>query len=241
MNSSQPSRPTDPDVSAQDGVPVSPDTRTSSFSAPNVDHYFSTPAGEFERRTITVEIDGRSVDVVTAPGIFSPGHIDLGTKVLLREMSAPPTGHLLDLGCGWGPIALTMATLNPDATVWAVDVNERSLALTRENAERLGLTNVRAVLPHEVPQDIEFSEIWSNPPIRVGKEVLHDLMLQWLPRLVPGASAFLVVQKNLGADSLHRWLEEQFSPLGNGGLNAHVVRVASSKGFRVLEVIREEP
>lgn len=238
MNSSSSPRPARSTSAPRNDAPAS---AKAEVSAPQIDHYFSTPAGEFERRTITVELAGRTVAVVTAPGIFSPGHVDLGTKVLLREMSAPPGGHLLDLGCGWGPIALTMASLNPDATVWAVDVNERSLALTRENAERLGLKNVRAVLPHEVPSDIGFSEVWSNPPIRVGKEVLHDLMLQWLPRLVPGASAFLVVQKNLGADSLHRWLEEQFSPGGSGGVNAHVVRVASSKGFRVLEVIREEP
>lgn len=210
---------------------------------PQNDHYFTAaPASPEERRTIEVEIAGRSVEVETAGGIFSPGHIDAGTRVLLKEMTAPPAGHLLDLGCGWGPIALTMATLTPSASVWAVDVNERSLDLTRSNAQKLGLSNVRAVFPDQVPPEIQFSEIWSNPPIRVGKNVLHSLMLRWLPRLVPGASAFQVVQKNLGADSLHSWLNEQFSRHNPEALMyADTVRMASSKGFRVLETIREEP
>lgn len=210
--------------------------------APNVEHYFSAaPATPMEMKTISVEIDGLAVDVVTAPGIFSPGHIDSGTAVLLREMETPPAGNLLDLGCGWGPIALTMAKRNPKATVWAVDVNERSLDLARQNAQRLGLSNVRCVFPDQVPDDIVFTEIWSNPPIRVGKDVLHGLMLRWLPRLAEGASAFLVVQKNLGSDSLQKWLNEQFSA-GNPEalMRANTVRMATSKGFRVLEVIRDE-
>lgn len=206
------------------------------------EHYFTAvPASSDERRAIEVEIAGRVVEVETAGGIFSPGHIDAGTRVLLKELSAPPVGDLLDLGCGWGPIALTMASLTPRATVWAVDVNERALDLTRRNAQKLGLSNVRAVFPQQVPAHIQFSEIWSNPPIRVGKSVLHDLQLTWLPRLVPGASAFQVVQKNLGADSLQAWLNSTFSSVDpRAKMHANTVRIASSKGFRVLETIRVE-
>lgn len=196
------------------------------------DHYFTAqPASSEERRTLAVHLAGRDVEVETAGGVFSPDHVDLGTEVLLRTVpAAPATGDLLDLGSGWGPVALSLALESPEAQVWAVDVNERALDLVRRNAERLGLGNVRAVLPDEVPDDVAFAAIWSNPPIRVGKDALHALLLRWMPRLAPGAQAHLVVGKNLGADSLHRWLAEQ---LGDA---ADVERVASAKGFRVLRV-----
>ncbi|MCB7137753.1 class I SAM-dependent methyltransferase [Cellulosimicrobium marinum] len=206
------------------------------------DHYFTArPASASERRTIAVRLAGRDVEVEVAGGVFSPGRLDLGTQVLLRTTPAlddvlPGDGagaHLLDLGCGWGPVAITMALEAPGATVWAVDVNERALDLVRRNADRLGLAGVRAVTPDEVPDDVAFAALWSNPPIRVGKEVLHGMLLRWLPRLAPGAVAHLVVQRNLGADSLQRWLVEHLAPVLPG---AEVSRAASAKGFRVLTV-----
>ena len=199
------------------------------------EHYFTAqPASAGEQRSLTVRLAGREVAVRTAPGIFSPDGVDKGTAVLLREVPEPPTGgSLLDLGCGWGPIALTLGLLSPDATVWAVDVNERSLALAAANARSLGLEGVRAVRPEDVPDDVRFAAIWSNPPIRVGKAVLHDMLLKWLPRLEAGGTAYLVVQKNLGSDSLQRWLGEQLP-----GGSFSVSRYASDKGFRVLAVTR---
>lgn len=223
------------------------------------DHYFTAnPASAAERRTLAVRLAGRDVEVEVASGIFSPGRLDLGTQVLLRTV--PPLGealggtasvgagpgsgtdgghpvgagaHVLDLGCGWGPVALTMALDAPGATVWAVDVNERALDLVRRNADRLGLTGVRAVTPDDVPDDVAFAALWSNPPIRVGKDALHGMLLRWLPRLAPGAVAHLVVQRNLGADSLQRWLVEHLEPAMPGVV---VGRAASAKGFRVLRV-----
>ena len=194
------------------------------------DHYFSRePASAAQRRTITVRLAGREVDVETAPGVFSPGHVDLGTRVLLRTLADEPlAGDVLDLGCGWGPIALAMALGSPVARVWAVDVNVRALDLLRGNAARLGLLGVRPVLPDDVPDDVLFSAIWSNPPIRVGKEALHALLERWLPRLSDDGVAHLVVQRNLGADSLQRWLTEV--------LGMPTTRIASAKGFRVLRV-----
>jgi 16S rRNA G1207 methylase RsmC len=196
------------------------------------DHYFTAqPASPDERRQVRVRLAGRELDVETAGGVFSPGHVDLGTEVLLRTVPQPPvTGDLLDLGCGWGPVALTLALASPDATVWAVDVNERALDLVRRNAERLGCPNVVAVVPDDVPAELRFAALWSNPPIRVGKEALHELLLRWLPRLAVGAQAHLVVGKNLGADSLERWIGEQL------GVHDDVERVGSAKGFRVLRV-----
>ena len=194
------------------------------------EHYFSSsPGSELNPRTIHVRLAGQDRELLTASGVFSPQRIDTGTQVLLANVPAPPPGgNLLDLGCGWGPIALTLALESPHATVWAVDVNERALALLRENAARLGLTNVNAVTPDDVPDDITFMTIWSNPPIRVGKHELHGLLERWLPRLDSGCDGWLVVQRNLGSDSLHRWLQATFPE------DFSFVRAATNKGYRVL-------
>lgn len=196
-------------------------------------HYFTDdgPDHAAERRgqAIEVRLAGREVRVATGSGVFSAGRLDLGTRVLLRAVPDPPqTGHLLDLGCGWGPIALSMSILSPQAQVWAVDVTRAARELTAANAAALGLRGVRAVRPDDVPADVRFDAIWSNPPIRIGKPALHELLARWLPRLRPASSAHLVVQRNLGADSLIRWLNEQ------PGFQAH--KHGSAKGFRVIAV-----
>jgi 16S rRNA G1207 methylase RsmC len=195
-------------------------------------HYFSaSPAGPFTRKPLTVELAGETRKLQTSSGIFSPDGIDKGTAILLAEVPAPaPQGNLLDIGCGWGPIALTMALRAPHAQVYAVDVNERCIALTNGNAELLGLSNVAASRPEDVDPEIRFDTIWSNPPIRIGKDELHSLLLLWLPRLAPGGSAWLVVQKNLGSDSLQRWMAEAL------GGSFTVTRENTSKSFRILRV-----
>jgi 16S rRNA (guanine1207-N2)-methyltransferase len=199
------------------------------------DHYFTAePASDAERRSLDVDLAGRRVRVQTAPGVFCPDRVDAGTAILLREAPEPAAeGNLLDLGCGWGPIALTLGLLSPTARVWAVDVNRRALDLARVNAKALGINDFHAVTPDEVPVDIRFATIWSNPPIRVGKAVLHDLLLTWLLRLESGGTAYLVVQKNLGADSLLSWLAGRLDP-GELAVGRH----ASAKGFRLLSVHR---
>lgn len=194
------------------------------------EHYFTAaPATPEERRPLTVELAGRRVTVVTAAGIFSPDRVDIGTAVLLAQAPDPPTeGTLLDLGCGWGPVALTLGMVSPGADVYAVDVNERALTLARDNAASLGLKRIRVCRPDEMPGDVRFASIWSNPPIRVGKVVLHDLLRTWLPRLEADGTAYLVVQKNLGSDSLQRWIATE--------LGMPCERYATSRGFRVLAV-----
>ncbi|WP_346007357.1 class I SAM-dependent methyltransferase [Janibacter terrae] len=197
------------------------------------DHYFtdSPAATDRERRPLTLELAGREVTVETAGGIFSPGGLDRATAILLAEVPDPPAaGDLLDIGCGWGPIALTLAMRSPEATVWAVDVTERALDLTRRNAAGLGLANVRTARPDEVPADVAFAAIWSNPPIRIGKPAVQDLLGTWLPRLAKGADAHLVIGKNLGADGYARWITDE--------LGLPTERVTTSKGFRVLRSTR---
>lgn len=198
------------------------------------EHYFSAqPGSELRKRSITVRLAGSSYELETAGGVFSPDRVDVGTGVLLAGVPAPPPGgNLLDLGCGWGPVALSLALLSPHATVWAVDVNERALDLVRANAQRLHLDNINVVAPDDVPDDVRFMTIWSNPPIRVGKNELHGMLLRWLPRLEPGSDAWLVVARNLGADSLHRWLQASL-PADFG-----VMRASTNKGFRVLRARR---
>ncbi|WP_292834697.1 methyltransferase [Microbacterium sp.] len=198
------------------------------------DHYFTaSPSSAENLRRIRVSLAGRTAEVTTAGGIFSPDHVDAGTSVLLANTPPPPPGgHLLDLGCGWGPIALSLAIASPHATVWAVDVNERALDLVRRNAQEWGLSNVHAVLPGEVPSDVMFRTIHSNPPIRVGKNELHSMLETWIPRLDERSDAWLVVQRNLGSDSLQRWLAATFE-------HGYVVsRSSTGRGFRVLKVRR---
>ena len=163
-------------------------------------HYFSAqPAGPFLRKPLTVELAGETRHLQTSSGIFSPDGIDKGTAVLLADVPSPaPQGNLLDIGCGWGPIALTMALRAPHSHVYAVDVNERCVALTNDNAALLGLGNVTASTPDAVDPDLRYDTIWSNPPIRIGKDELHALLLLWLPRLAPGGSAWLVSRRTWG-------------------------------------------
>jgi 16S rRNA G1207 methylase RsmC len=193
------------------------------------DHYFSQePGSALKPKSIIIPVAGELVEVTSAAGTFSPQQLDFGTEVLIEQMDlAPDSGDLLDLGCGWGPIALNLAKLRPNTKVWAVDVNTRSVELTAKNAKDLGLSNITAVVPEQVPENLVFSGIWS---IRIGKKELHELLLKWLPRLALGAEAYLVVQKNLGSDSLQKWLTEELAG------NYEVSRYTSIKTYRVIKV-----
>ena len=198
------------------------------------EHYFSeSPDKPATLRDITYEVAGREFAVQAASGTFSASKLDPGTTILLSKFDEfPETGNVLDLGCGWGPISLAIASFSPETTLWALDVNERSMELARKNASKLGLTNVKVVTADKVPQDLKFDAIWSNPPIRIGKAALHDLLKTWLPRLESGGRAMLVVQKQLGADSLLAWIQTEFPELTSS-------RFSTDKGFRVLEVTRD--
>jgi 16S rRNA (guanine1207-N2)-methyltransferase len=193
------------------------------------DHYFSPhPQARHHPGRVRVILPGLYLELATDAGMFSPERLDPGTRLLLDEAPAPPaTGDLLDLGCGYGPIACVLAARSPGATVWAVDVNERALELCARNAATAGLANVRCVTPEDPSVPDRLAGIWSNPPIRVGKQALHELLGRWLSRLAPGSQAHLVAGRNLGADSLHRWLAEQ---------GWSVTRLAARAGYRLLEV-----
>jgi len=193
------------------------------------DHYFSARPGTPHRPgQVRVILPDVYLELATDAGVFSPGRLDPGTRLLLETAPPPPAdGDLLDLGCGYGPLALVLAARSPGARVWAVDVNERALALCAGNAAQAGLGNVRCVPPGDPAVPGQLALIWSNPPIRIGKTALHELLASWLARLTPGGAAYLVVQRNLGSDSLQRWLTES-------GWAAD--RFAARSGYRVLKV-----
>ncbi|HIY85459.1 MAG TPA: methyltransferase [Candidatus Yaniella excrementavium] len=202
------------------------------------EHYFTAaPAGEERRRSIAVQLAGETFTVDTAASIFSPDGLDRGTEVLLDTVPSPPQkGTFLDIGSGWGPIALTLGKLAPMSDVLAVEINERAAELTARNAKHLGLSNIVVKHPDEVTEDTRFDLIWSNPPIRIGKKALHELLIRWLPMLNSGGAAWLVVAKKLGADSLLPWIDRMLQDKHPGQFT--VRRAATSKGFRLIHIER---
>ena len=196
------------------------------MAAPGSHYFDEEPTTDSSPREISLLLPDMNLMLRTDRGVFGYNRIDAGTKLLLLRAPAPaPHGNLLDIGCGSGAIALTMARRSPAATVWAVDVNERARDLCRSNAERNGLTNVNVCSPDDVPADVTFDTIWSNPAIRIGKPALHTMLLRWLSRLSPAGEVVLVVHKHLGSDSLQAWLSGQGYP---------TTRLASSSGYRIL-------
>ena len=197
-------------------------------------YFEAQPAAAASPRTIAVNVAGMRLSFETDSGVFSPDRLDAGTRLLLLE--APPLTaderRVLDLGCGWGPVACVAGLRSPAAEVLAIDVNERALRLAERNAAANGALNVRVCRPEEVGADLRFDRILCNPPIRVGKPALHELLGTWLDRLAPGGRAHLVVHRHLGSDSLARWLAER---------GHRVDRLVSRSGYRILEVRPRAP
>jgi 16S rRNA (guanine1207-N2)-methyltransferase len=193
-------------------------------------HYFAAqPDAAHRPGLVRVVLPDLYLELATDSGVFSPGRLDPGTRFLLEKAPPPPaSGDILDLGCGYGPIACVLASVAPRATVYAVDVNTRALELTRTNAAAIDAADRIVVAePDQVPASVRFAQIWSNPPIRIGKADLHELLRRWLPRLASGGTAWLVVARHLGGDSLADWLRAE---------GWTVERHASQQGFRVLRV-----
>lgn len=201
---------------------------------PDPGHYFDAdPAAAPRPRTVRLTLPDVDVELATDAGVFSGDRVDPGTRLLLLDGARPDPGDgpFLDLGCGYGPIAVALARRAPDDEVWAIDVNERARELCRRNAAAAGAAGLRVAAPHEVPDHVRFGGIWSNPPVRIGKAALHELLTTWLGRLRPDGVAHLVVRKHLGADSLARWLTERGWP---------TERRASRAGYRLLDVAARE-
>ncbi len=203
------------------------------MTEPGADHYFTArPSAPSDARTVTLALPEFRLTLQTDRGVFSADGVDPGTRLLLLEAPPPPDtadAQLVDVGCGYGPIAIALARRAPQAHVWAVDVNERARALTSQNAAAAGVTNLTVAAPEEIPEDLVVDRIYANPPIRVGKRALHELLDHWLARLAPDGAAYLVVHKHLGADSLQARLVAQ---------GWAVERLCSRIGYRILAVRR---
>ncbi len=209
---------------------MSPSSSPPSAASEPSGHYFTEqPDTASEPGTVRLDLPDVSLTLTTDRGVFARDDIDPGTKLLLLHGPDPTDGdtELVDVGCGYGPIALVLAHRNPQARIWAVDVNERARSLCRANARASGLENVTVVGPDEFPPDLLVDRVWSNPPIRIGKAALHGLLTRWLDRLGPHGTAHLVVQKHLGSDSLHRWLARS---------GWATVRRRSQSAYRLLDV-----
>lgn len=211
------------------------------MSGPSSQYFARDPSVRSDEADASLALDDLELRFITDRGVFAHGRIDVGTRFLLQESPRPDPsmGAVCDVGCGYGPIAVTLARRSPTTSVWAVDTNARAVSLTARNAEANGCA-VHAVVVDErdraidgAPDDVaaldglRFDAIWSNPPIRIGKAALHSLLTTWLDRLTPDGRAWLVVQRHLGADSLHRWLQEQ---------GWETQRLSSRAGYRLLEV-----
>jgi 16S rRNA (guanine1207-N2)-methyltransferase len=181
--------------------------------------------------SVHVRLPDQEFDLESRPGLFSHDALDPGTEILLRQVPLPPARDVLDLGCGYGPIAITLALREPRSTVWAVDVDDRALELTERNAAALALRNVRARTPRQVLASQTFAAIYSNPPFRLAKGEQRSLFTQWLDRLEPRAEAYFVIKQNYGADSIQAWLTEHGYPSD---------RFASKRGYRILRCRRTE-
>lgn len=200
-------------------------------------HYFTDPGDHRPHRPRPVEVvvDGARLELTSASGVFSHGAVDEGTALLIDRGARPDPGmtSIADLGCGWGPLSAALAARAPGATVWALDTNPRAVALCTANAEACGFTNVEARCVEAEPplggldEAVTFDAVWSNPPVRIGKRALHELLVATLARLRPGGTAHLVVHKHLGSDSLQRWLEDAGYP---------TTRRLSRGGYRLLDV-----
>jgi 16S rRNA (guanine1207-N2)-methyltransferase len=194
-------------------------------------YFTATPATPSDPISFKVALPDGTMHLTTDRGVFSHGALDMGTRVLilktpaLDETRVGEGANLLDLGCGVGPLAITLARRAPLATVWAIDVNGRALHLTRDNARANRVSNIHTCTPEQMDPSLRFEAIWSNPPIHVGKAAMHEMLLQWLPRLTPTGQAVLVVQKHLGSDSLLTWLN---------GAGFPTERLSSAKGYRLL-------
>jgi 16S rRNA (guanine1207-N2)-methyltransferase len=209
---------------------------------PSSQYFARQPSATSDPRSVSLSLPDLDLSLTTDRGVFSTDRVDPGTRLLLQEAPHPTAamGDVLDLGCGYGPIAVALARRAPDVSVWAVDVNERAVALCAENAAAHGAERVHPVVVDEhgtplagAPDDLErlpeqrFGGLWSNPPIRIGKPALHALLTRWLDRLAPGAHAWLVVQRHLGADSLAAWMEAE---------GWATERLVSRAGYRLLQV-----
>lgn len=194
------------------------------------DHYYSrTQNVTSNPKHLHVKIKDYSLQFKSDSGVFSKNDVDFGTRLLLEMFELPETqGPLLDVGCGYGPIGLTVAKLCPDTEVHMVDVNQRALSLAEENAQLNQITNVKIYESDRLlgVSERSFAAIITNPPIRAGKQIVHDIFSQAADHLLPSGQLWVVIQKKQGAPSAIKKLEMLYES---------VEVVKKSKGYFVIK------
>lgn len=193
------------------------------------DHYFSNnPVSKSDRRRWKFELRGQTFTFLSDQGVFSKNEVDFGSRLLIHTFEQPEEqGAFLDVGCGYGPIGLSLAKEFVNRHVDMVDVNERALELARENAILNGVTNI-SVFQSNVYENVsgQYAAILSNPPIRAGKKVVHEILERANEHLVPGGDLWVVIQKKQGAPSALAKMEEIY---------ATVEVVKKEKGYYIIK------
>ena len=186
-------------------------------------HYFTAqPESKTDEREITASLRGKSYRFVTDAGVFSKGHVDEGTRLLIETVEFPASGLICDLGCGYGPIGLVAADQSPACMVHLVDVNARAVALAERNLELNNVTNAEVFLGDgfaPLPAG-NYHLILTNPPIRAGKKVVYPLVEEAYQRLEPGGRLCLVIRTKQGAKSMEKHMASLLSKTGRADRSA---------------------
>ncbi|WP_087975034.1 class I SAM-dependent methyltransferase [Oceanobacillus rekensis] len=197
------------------------------------EHYFSNkPQSKTSPRTWTYQLRGQEYTFTSDVGVFSKNEVDFGSKLLIEHFQEPDiSGELLDLGCGYGPIGISLAGSFKDRTVVMADVNERALALAEKNSSGNKLDNTIVIQSDRFSNlgDKSFAAILTNPPIRAGKKVVHQMFEESLGALRPNGELWVVIQKKQGAPSAIKKIEELFE---------NVEVVTKNKGYYILRALK---
>ncbi|WP_216831092.1 class I SAM-dependent methyltransferase [Alkalihalobacterium elongatum] len=177
-------------------------------------HYYSeTPSVESNRNRFTFELRGNALRFISDAGVFSKKEIDFGSRLLIDVFQFPNVeGDILDMGCGYGPIGLALAKENKDLTVYMADINERAVQLSKENAAENKISNVEIFQSDlfDAFEKNDFAAILTNPPIRAGKDTVHQIYEQAYAKLISGGQLWIVIQKKQGAPSTIEKLKTLF-------------------------------
>ncbi|SDJ92257.1 class I SAM-dependent methyltransferase [Alkalibacterium thalassium] len=200
------------------------------------DHYFtSKPSADKNEKKIEARLKGQQMTFTTDAGVFSRDRVDFGSKVMIEAIDerAFSTGEVLDVGCGYGPVGLSLAKANPALHIDMIDVNERALELAKKNAELNGVSNVSIFLSpiYEQVEKQTYGAVISNPPIRAGKQTVHKIITDAKEHLADNGVLIIVIQKKQGAPSAKKVMEETY---GN------VTRIGLDKGYWVLQSIKTD-
>lgn len=198
-------------------------------------HYYSQqPEAESNRKSWAFTLRGNSFHFQSDRGVFSKNEVDFGSRLLIETFTIPDQkGDLLDVGCGYGPIGISLAKEFKDLTVDMIDVNERAVELAKVNAEANGVKNVRIIasnLFENVDPSKKYAAVLTNPPIRAGKKVVHEIFEKSFESLLPGGELWIVIQKKQGAPSAIAKLNEMFK---------EVVTVKKDKGYFIIRAEKD--